>query len=46
MGHAVPMPVVIRVRDYGEELYAALGHMEASDSVDKVQQAKEELFGD
>ena len=45
MGHAVPMPVVIRTRDYGEELYAALGHAEDGDSADKVQQAKEGLFG-
>ncbi|MDP6792910.1 MAG: hypothetical protein QF660_02525, partial [Anaerolineales bacterium] len=46
MGHAVPMPVVIRARDYGEELYAALGHTDGADSADKVQQAKEGLFGD
>ena len=46
MGHAVPMPVVIRARDYGEELYAALGHAEDADPADKVQQAKEGLFGD
>jgi DNA helicase HerA-like ATPase len=46
MGHAVPMPVVIRTRDYDEELYAALGHAADDDSADKVQQAKEGLFGD
>ena len=46
MGHAVPMPVVIRARDYGEELYAALVQAEDNDPADKVQQAKEGLFGD
>ena len=45
MGHAVPMPVVIRARDYGEELYAALGMPEGADASEKVQQAKEGLFG-
>ena len=46
MGHAVPMPVVIRARDYGEELYAALGQAEDADPAEKVQQAKNGLFGD
>jgi len=45
MGHAVPMPVVIRARDYGEKLYAALGMPEGADASEKVQQAKEGLFG-
>ena len=45
MGHAVPMPVVIRPRDYGEELYAALGQQAQEDQDEKVQRAKKGLFG-
>ena len=47
MGHAVPMPVVIRTRDYGPELYAEISQQEhklQSDS-EKVAQAKTDLFG-
>ena len=46
MGHAVPMPVVIRPRDYGEELYAALGQQPYDNQEEKVQRAKNDLFGD
>ncbi|MCS6989312.1 MAG: ATP-binding protein [Chloroherpetonaceae bacterium] len=28
MGHAVPMPVVIRTRDYDQAFYEAMGHLE------------------
>ena len=31
MGHAVPMPVVIRTRDYDSIFYAALGHVEGQE---------------
>ena len=46
MGHAVPMPVVIRTRDYGEDLYADLGHVANTDPAINVQQAKKGLFED
>ena len=47
MGHAVPMPVVIRTRDYGPALYEEISqrtHQMQSDE-DKVAQAKTDLFG-
>ena len=31
LGHAVPMPVVVQTREYGLELYAAVGYSEGSD---------------
>ena len=47
MGHAVPMPVVIRTRDYGPALYEEISQradqMQANE--DKVTQAKTDLFG-
>ena len=46
MGHAVPMPVVIRPRNYGEELYASLGYLDVDGQTERAQQAKEALFGD
>ena len=46
MGHAVPMPVVIRTRDYGENLYADLGHVTNADPETNVKHAKEGLFED
>ena len=48
MGHAVPMPVVIRTRDYGPELYAEITGGESHDiqsDGEKVAQAKADLFG-
>ena len=48
MGHAVPMPVVIRTRDYGPELYAEIAGGESHDiqsDGEKVAQAKADLFG-
>ncbi|MCK4265507.1 DUF87 domain-containing protein [Candidatus Babeliales bacterium] len=41
MGHAVPMPVVIRTRDYNEEFYAALQSVISSEN---VQDAINEIF--
>lgn len=36
LGHAVPMPVVVQTREYGTELYAALGYREGSELQDKL----------
>ena len=45
-GHSVPMPVVIRVRDYGTpESYRELGFMEAAELKAQVQRDADDLFG-
>jgi len=46
LGHAVPMPVVVKTREYGPELYAAVGWMD--DEAAKKQQARnvKALYGE
>jgi len=47
LGHAVPMPVVIKTREYGEEFYKAMG-ADVEDAGQRRQQAENErelLFG-
>ena len=46
MGHAVPMPVVIRTRDYGPELYEEISQQSnnVQSNDEKVAQAKADLF--
>ena len=46
MGHAVPMPVVIRTRDYNPAFYSALGYVEGEDLSRKAQSNIADLFGD
>jgi DNA helicase HerA-like ATPase len=46
MGHAVPMPVVIRTRDYDSVFYTALGHVEGEELSQKAQSNIADLFGD
>ncbi|MFQ5408773.1 MAG: ATP-binding protein [Anaerolineales bacterium] len=46
MGHAVPMPVVIRTREYGPELYAAVGYLEDEERQRRSEADKSALFGD
>ncbi len=46
MGHAVPMPVVIRTRDYGPVFYSALGHVEGEALQEKAQSNIADLFGE
>ena len=46
MGHAVPMPVVIRTREYGEEFYESIRQTQISDQAETVRQAKKDLFGE
>jgi hypothetical protein len=47
LGHAVPMPVVIRVRDYDTTLYAALGAAADEQEVQRRgAKAARDLYGD
>jgi DNA helicase HerA-like ATPase len=46
MGHAVPMPVVIRTRDYDSVFYAALGHVEGAELAQKARSNIADLFGE
>jgi hypothetical protein len=45
-GHAVPMPVVIRTRNYDEEFYRAMGDLTEEEKVVKAEAASAALFGD
>jgi len=45
MGHAVPMPVVVRTRTYGKELYAELGDRE-EDPAAVLKKGREVLRGE
>ncbi len=44
MGHAVPMPIVLRTRPYDEAFYRSLG--KAGEEPLSAKQAADELFGD
>ncbi len=47
LGHAVPMPVVIRARDYDPALYAALGAAADDREVQRRgAKAARDLYGD
>ncbi len=46
MGHAVPMPVVIRTRDYDHVFYSAMGAVEGKALAQKAQSNIADLFGD
>ncbi|PON16696.1 ATPase [Candidatus Entotheonella serta] len=46
MGHAVPMPVVIRTRDYDHVFYSAMGAVEGEALAQKAQSNIADLFGD
>jgi DNA helicase HerA-like ATPase len=46
MGHAVPMPVVIRTRDYDHVFYSAMGAVEGQALAQKAQSNIADLFGD
>ena len=45
-GHAVPMPVVIKTRNYDEAFYRAMGDLTAEEKVEKAASASAALFGD
>ncbi len=44
LGHAVPMPVVVRTRDYDKEFYAALGVVSEEDLGRKAQEGIDTLY--
>ena len=44
IGHAVPMPVVIRTRDYDETFYAAMGDLSPEQRIEKGREASTALF--
>ncbi len=46
LGHAVPMPVVIKTREYGPELYAAVGFLDEPARKERSQKDRKTLFGD
>ena len=46
LGHAVPMPVVVRTRDYDQRFYAAISMDEPDDSSGVKPSAKDRLFPD
>jgi hypothetical protein len=45
LGHAVPMPVVVKTREYGPELYAAVGWLDDEASKKKQEKDVKALFG-
>ncbi len=46
LGHAVPMPVVIRTRDYDQTLYNSLGLAEGEELKRRAKKGADTLFGD
>jgi DNA helicase HerA-like ATPase len=46
LGHAVPMPVVVRTRDYDPAFYAAIGAAEDATLHERARRGKEALFGE
>ena len=46
MGHAVPMPVVVKTRLYDEEFYASVGYVNDGDLGNNAKKARQSLSGD
>ncbi len=46
LGHAVPMPVVVKTREYGPELYAAVGYLDDEAAKKKREKDKKAVFGE
>ena len=46
LGHAVPMPVVVRTRDYDQSFYAAIGVADESDLDDRAKMGIDSLYGE
>jgi hypothetical protein len=46
LGHAVPMPVVVRSRDYDQTFYAAIGVPEEETLKERAQKGSETLYGE
>ena len=45
MGHAVPMPVVVRTRDYDDQFYLAMGQGTVAEQDRQALQDEKDLFG-
>ncbi len=45
-GHAVPMPVVIKTRNYDEAFYKAMGDLSDAEKLEKAEAASAAIFGD
>ncbi len=45
LGHAVPMPVVVRTRDYDQSFYLAMGVADGEQKKKRAQRGSEALFG-
>jgi hypothetical protein len=45
MGHAVPMPVVVRTRNYDEQFYREMGAKSVEELDQQALQDEEDLFG-
>jgi hypothetical protein len=45
IGHAVPMPVVIKTREYDETFYSAMGAVDGEEKKTKRKKDIEALFG-
>ncbi len=46
LGHAVPMPVVVKTRDYDEALYEAVGYVEGEALKAKRAKGSKALYGE
>ncbi len=46
LGHAVPMPVVVKTRDYDEALYAAVGYGDEAARKEQRKKEKKALYGE
>jgi DNA helicase HerA-like ATPase len=46
LGHAVPMPVVVKTRSYDETFYAAVGFLNDAEAKEKRKKDKKALFGE
>jgi hypothetical protein len=45
-GHAVPMPVVVKTRNYDEAFYRAMGDLPEEEKVERGEEASAAVFGD
>ena len=45
-GHAVPMPIVIKTRNYDEAFYKAMGAVSDEEKVAQAEKASAAVFGD
>ena len=44
-GHAMPMPIAVKIRNYDEEAYKSLGLIERSGSDEELDRDAKDLFG-